>query len=89
MFPLCLTVGLGAILIYSAAVFVNSTYWDSPLNDRPDTIMVLTKMNKGASAATLLFYAAVFGFLNLQWKLKEAAELSDTPDGSGKAEEDC
>ena len=71
--PLWLTIGLGVILIYSALVFINYTYVNKPLADRPDMVRVLTKLNKGASAATMFFYAAAFGLLNLHREVKKTA----------------
>lgn len=85
VFPLWLTVGLAVILIYSAVVFINYTYFNSPLEDKPDMTKVLTKMNKGASAATMFFYAATFGFIYLKWKLKKAEknEITENNWGNG------
>ena len=72
--PLWLTIGLGVILIYSALVFINYTYVNNPLADRPDMVMALTKLNKGASAVTMFFYAATFGLLNLHRRVKKTAK---------------
>lgn len=74
VFPLWLTIGLGAILFYSVLVFINFTYINNPLADKPDMVAVLTKFNKGASAATMFFYAATFGLLNLRWKVKKVTK---------------
>jgi hypothetical protein len=75
--PLWLTIGLGVILVYSVLVFINYTYVNKPLADRPDMDKVLTKLNKGASAATMFFYAAAFGLLNLRRKVKKTAKEAE------------
>jgi hypothetical protein len=75
--PLWLTIGLGVILVYSVLVFINYTYVNKPLADRPDMVRVLTKLNKGASAATMFFYAVAFGLLNLHRKVKKTAKEAE------------
>ena len=71
VFPLWLTIILGAILLYSAAVFINYTYFDSPMAAKPDMPLMLDKFAKGSSAATMFFYAGVFGLMNLKWRVKK------------------
>lgn len=72
--PLWLTIGLGVILIYSVLVFINYTYVNKPLADKSDMVSVLTKLNKGSSAATMFFYAAAVGLLSLHRRVKKAAK---------------
>ena len=81
--PLWLTIGLGVILIYSVLVFINYTYVNKPLADKPDMVRVLTKLNKGSSAATMFFYAAAFGLLNLYQRVKKTAKEEATEKSIG------
>lgn len=76
VFPLWLSLSLGAILLYSAIMFVNYTYFDSPIAAKPDMPLVLDKLAKGSSAATTFFYAAVFGLMNLKWRVKRQDDLT-------------
>jgi len=74
VFPLWLTFLLGGILLYSAAVFINYTYFDSPIAAKPDMPLMLDKFAKGSSAATMFFYAGVFGLMILNWKVKSSED---------------
>jgi magnesium-transporting ATPase (P-type) len=84
LFPLWLTLGLGLVLVYSALMFINYTYINDPLSHRPDIDKVAGTLSKGSSAATMFFYAAAFGLLNLHWRVKKAIEEEEsresTPD---------
>jgi hypothetical protein len=70
IFPIWLKFVIGAILVYGIIMFINFTYIDSAFNCRGDMPAMLTKLNKGASAATIVFYTAQFSLINLYWRLK-------------------
>jgi len=74
--PLWMIIVLGSILLYSAVVFVNFTYFDSPTAAGRNSPVVLDKLAKGSSAATMFFYAAVFGLMNLKWRAKRKDDLT-------------
>ncbi len=71
VFPLWMTIVLGVILLYSAVVFINYTYFDSPISAKQDLPLMLDKFAKGSSAATMFFYAGVFSLMNLHWRVKK------------------
>jgi len=70
IFPIWLKLVLGIILAYGIIVFINFTYINSAFTNRGDMSAMLAKLNKGASAATIIFYAVQFLLLNLYWRLK-------------------
>jgi hypothetical protein len=75
--PRWLFVGLVAVLIYCVLVFVRFTYVDPPLADKTDMNRVVRKFNLGGTAATLFFYTAQFGLLNLHWRVKQMMDVED------------
>ena len=74
IFPLWLSIGLGAIVVYTIVMFIYFHYMGEGIVDRSDMNKTLLKMNKSVSVGTMFFYAAVFGLLNLQWRVKQATE---------------
>lgn len=88
LLPKWLFVVLVSILVYCVIVFVRFTYVAPPSAGTRDTDRVVKKMNLGGTAATLFFYTAQFGLLNLHLQVKKQmdAEEADQADGSAETE---
>lgn len=77
IFPFWLKTGIVILAGYGVVVFINFMCLRSPAVNQTDISSALVNMNKGASAATMLFYMAEFSLLNLYWRVKRVLDDSE------------